>query len=70
MHPGTLKDGVIPYYELTAFESEFVATEWYIRGGETRYWRPDGDEHTTLGCAIGVGVAVCAGWYIEADTTE
>lgn len=60
--PGTLNDGVIPYYELAAFESEFVAAEWYIRGGETRHWRPDGYG------AVRAGESVTRFW-LEIDGT-
>ncbi|NJM40509.1 MAG: hypothetical protein HC853_06950 [Anaerolineae bacterium] len=40
--PGTLNEGRIPYYELVVFESELIASDWYVLNGATRYWRPDG----------------------------
>jgi len=40
--PGTINDGMIPYCELAVFESELIASDWYVMNGTTRYWRPDG----------------------------
>ena len=40
--PGTLNTGVIPYYWVAAFESEWMASDWYASAGHLHYWRPDG----------------------------
>jgi hypothetical protein len=60
--PGTINDGRIPYYELAVFESELMASDWYVMNGATRYWRPDGYG------AIRAGVTWTRFW-IEIDGT-
>ncbi|NJM40693.1 MAG: hypothetical protein HC853_07945 [Anaerolineae bacterium] len=40
--PGTVNDGVIPYFALEHVESEYIASDWYVMLGNLRRWRPDG----------------------------
>ena len=60
--PGTLNTGVIPYYSMLGFESEWMASDWYASDGHVRYWRPDGYG------ALRAGASVTHFW-IEIDGT-
>jgi hypothetical protein len=61
--PNTLNEGHIPYYALASHESEYVASDWFVVDGQTRYWRPDGYG------VVRAGEAVTRFW-IEMDGTE
>lgn len=60
--PGTLNTGVIPYYAMLGFESEWMASDWYASEGRLHYWRPD-----SYG-ALRAGASVTHFW-IEIDGT-
>ena len=60
--PGTLNTGVIPYYAMLGFESEWMASDWYASEGRLHYWRPDGYG------ALRAGASVTHFW-IEIDGT-
>lgn len=60
--PGTLNIGVIPYYALLEFESEWMASDWYASDGRLHYWRPDGYGALRAGASL-------THFWIEIDGT-